>query len=154
MSGLEVVALVPFGVAVWKLFQKLGDQQSLIEQHETTINSQKEMLESILDPNSRTTFTWTQTAAAVGVVGLVASIAYKTMGQGQVRTKPPPPGYEPTPAKFDAEQCNICLENCKDTVFYPCRHFCACWKCAVQFTGKKCPTCREDIEAMQFISQQ
>ncbi|KPI82839.1 hypothetical protein ABL78_8148 [Leptomonas seymouri] len=154
MSGLEVVALVPFGVAVWKLFQKLGDQQSLIEQHEITINSQKEMLESIADPRSGSQYSWVQTATAVGVVGLVASIAYKTMGPEKARSKPPPLGYEPTAAAFEGEQCNICLENRKDTVFFPCRHLCACWGCAVRLSGGSCPTCRCDIEAMQFVYQQ
>lgn len=154
MSGLELIALVPFGVAVWKLFEKLGDQQSLIEQHEITINSQKEMLESIVDPGSGTQFTWTQTAAAAGVVAVVASIAYKTVGHSRPVSRPPPPGYEPTPSRFESEQCNICLENCKDTVFLPCRHLCACWGCAVRFSGGKCPTCRADVEAMQFIYQQ
>ncbi|KPA78673.1 hypothetical protein ABB37_06273 [Leptomonas pyrrhocoris] len=154
MSGLEVIALVPFGVAVWKLFQKLGDQQSLIEQHEITINSQKEMLESIVSPESRSQFTWAQTAAAMGVVGLLASIAYKSIGQEKPHSKPPPPGYEPTAATFEAEQCNICLENRKDTVFLPCRHLCACWRCALCLANGKCPTCRHDIEAMQFVYQQ
>jgi hypothetical protein len=154
MSGLEVIALVPFGVVVWKLFQKLGYQQSLIEQHEITINSQKEMLESVINPNQGSQQSWKQTAAAVAAVGLLASIVYKTVGQDRPVTKGPPPGYEPTRASFDSELCIICLENCKDTVFFPCRHFCTCWGCARHFEGDLCPTCREPVQAMQFIYPQ
>ncbi|KAG5507687.1 hypothetical protein JKF63_06636 [Porcisia hertigi] len=155
MSGLELIALLPFGIAGWKLFQKLGHQQSLIEQHEMTINSQREMLEFIVRTD-RTSALMSRLsiAAAAGTVALACTVTYKGWAHLKSTTVRPPPNYEPTKASFDAEQCVICLENCKDTVFQPCRHLCTCWTCASRIENGACPTCRAPIEAMQFVYQQ
>ncbi|KAK7199114.1 Zinc finger, C3HC4 type (RING finger) containing protein [Novymonas esmeraldas] len=155
MSGLELIALVPFGIAGWKLFQKLGDQQSLIEQHELTINNQKELLESIVRTDRAGPLRSRVSLAVVaGTVALAATVTYKGWSLSKQTTVRPPRNYEPTPATFEAEQCVICLESCKDTVFFPCRHLCACWSCACRLNGSVCPTCRSPIEAMQFVYQQ
>ncbi|KAG5481763.1 hypothetical protein CUR178_07116 [Leishmania enriettii] len=155
MSGLELIALVPIGIAGWKLFQKLGDQQSLIIQHELTINNQKELLESIVRADRGSPLKSSFSLAVVaGTLVLAGTVTYKSWMLSKACTVRPPPNYEPTQATFDAEQCVICLENCKDTVFLPCRHLCTCWSCASRIGNSACPTCRARIEAMQFVYQQ
>lgn len=154
MSGLELIALVPIGIAGWKLLQKLGDQQSLIAQHELTINSQKEMLDSIVNADRAGPLSRLNLAVVAGTLVLAGTVTYKSWSLTKSFTVRPPPNYEPTQATFDAEQCVICLENCKDTVFLPCRHLCTCWSCASRIGNSACPTCRTPIEAMQFVYQQ
>ena len=41
-------------------------------------------------------------------------------------------------------ECAVCLHNTKNTVFYPCGHYCFCYKCA-QLVNI-CPYCRKDIK--------
>lgn len=155
MSGLELIALVPFGIAGWRLFQKLGDQQSVIEQHEVTISSQKQMLESIVNSDrGHTMSNWFSGAAIASAVVLAGTVTYKSWSLSRPPTTRPPASYEPRPATFEGEQCVICLDHCKDTVFLPCRHLCTCWCCAAQIGTNTCPTCRAPIEAMQFVYQQ
>ncbi|CAJ1021571.1 Zinc finger, C3HC4 type (RING finger) containing protein, putative [Leishmania lindenbergi] len=155
MSGLELIALVPIGIAGWKLFQKLGDQQNLIAQHELTINRQKEMLDSIVNADRASLLKSPfHLAVAAGTLVLAGTVTYKSWTLTKSPTIRPPPNYEPTQSTFDAEQCVICLENCKDTVFLPCRHLCTCWSCASRIGNNSCPTCRAPLEAMQFVYQQ
>jgi len=39
--------------------------------------------------------------------------------------------------------CTICMDNDKNTIFYPCRHFYCCNNCSRSL--KLCPICRTDI---------
>jgi len=45
-------------------------------------------------------------------------------------------------------QCNVCLDNPRETVLQPCGHVCMCLQCAtrVQQGEKQCPVCRARIE--------
>lgn len=43
------------------------------------------------------------------------------------------------------EQCNICMDNPKSTVFVPCGHR-SCLECARSLTSSKCPFCRSEIK--------
>ena len=44
----------------------------------------------------------------------------------------------------------ICLEDIKDSIFYPCGHECVCYTCGREFIKKArdrtCPICREQIK--------
>lgn len=44
-------------------------------------------------------------------------------------------------------QCRICLSDNSDSLFYPCKHLCACAKCASEIMNRtrKCPICRVDV---------
>ena len=48
--------------------------------------------------------------------------------------------------------CVVCLDNCKEVLFMPCRHICMCEGCAENITD--CPICRSRIVSKQksFIS--
>jgi len=48
----------------------------------------------------------------------------------------------------DDRTCVICLDAIKNVVFLPCRHLCACSKCAlhVSKSSKLCPVCRTSIQ--------
>lgn len=43
----------------------------------------------------------------------------------------------------DNDECIVCMDQVKDTIFYPCGHFMVCKTCTTQIT--KCPTCRSTI---------
>jgi len=45
--------------------------------------------------------------------------------------------------RLDGNECVICMENCKEVVFDPCRHRCACQSCASKL--RSCPICRRNI---------
>ena len=42
------------------------------------------------------------------------------------------------------EECMICHNNRKESIFYPCGHRCVCYICAVMYFSvfKKCPKCQ------------
>lgn len=40
----------------------------------------------------------------------------------------------------EEDECIICLDSHKDSVFIPCGHYCCCFECAEQC--KDCPLCR------------
>ena len=46
--------------------------------------------------------------------------------------------------------CMICHCDYKESIFYPCGHRCACYKCATIFfeVYKKCPKCNEDAQTI------
>ncbi len=46
--------------------------------------------------------------------------------------------------------CIVCHCDNKESVFYPCKHRCTCYKCAIYFfkVFKKCPKCNEAAEAI------
>ena len=48
------------------------------------------------------------------------------------------------------QECIVCHNNLKESVFYPCGHRCTCYNCAVIiFTvNKKCPKCNKDAECI------
>lgn len=46
--------------------------------------------------------------------------------------------------------CVICFSNTRNTVFIPCRHFCACYQCSLRCN--KCPICRENIQLMPIYN--
>lgn len=42
--------------------------------------------------------------------------------------------------------CSICMDKQKDTVIFPCKHFCSCYDCAIHLIQEeKCPLCRGEI---------
>lgn len=43
----------------------------------------------------------------------------------------------------DRTMCVVCFSELKEVIFYPCRHKCACVRCAEQLTD--CPICRSKI---------
>lgn len=149
MFGLEVVAVVPFCLAAWRLSQKVSEQQLLIEQHEETITAQQEILEAILGPRPSVS---TKMLVVCGLAAVGCVTTYFTMKVNRLRrgTVRPPPSYEPTAAQFEAEECSVCMNYRKDTVFAPCQHFCTCWPCSQRFVGKECPICREVVQSTQF----
>ncbi|EPY31658.1 hypothetical protein STCU_03345 [Strigomonas culicis] len=152
MLGLEVVAVVPFFVAAWKLSQKVNEQRALIEQHESLITQQQEVLQTLTGGGSGTSVVSSKTLAVVSVLVAATVTARYTYQATQIRRNvPPPPNYEPRPAVFDAEECIICMANSKDTFFSPCQHFSTCWPCSQKLLNKQCPTCRQKIEFTQFL---
>eukprot|EP00667_Euglena_gracilis_P019450 EG_transcript_20850 len=61
-----------------------------------------------------------------------------------------PATYAPTPASLHSAACAICLTNAKDTVLFPCRHFCMCWECSRNLQ-QRCPICRRMVESRFFL---
>jgi len=47
--------------------------------------------------------------------------------------------------KNEKELCCICFEVAKTVVFLPCKHYCACERCAFSELVQQCPLCRCDI---------
>lgn len=154
MLGLEVIAVIPFCVAAWRLSRKVAEQQTLIDQHETTINSQQEVLQGLASDRSPTMLDnvvngKTLALGSVAVVGAM-TLHYTHKLSMLRRNVKPPAGYQPTPALFEAEECIVCFGNRKDTFFSPCQHFSTCWPCSQRFHGKDCPVCRAPVEYTQF----
>lgn len=58
-------------------------------------------------------------------------------------------GEEEEDLIIDGDECVICMEKCKDTVFDPCRHRCACQSCASKL--RSCPICRKNIAKQLLI---
>ena len=48
------------------------------------------------------------------------------------------------------QECIVCHNNLKESVFYPCGHRCTCYNCAVIIfaVNKKCPKCNNDAECI------
>ena len=48
------------------------------------------------------------------------------------------------------EECIVCHNHLKESIFYPCGHRCVCYNCAViLFTvNKKCPRCNQEAECI------
>ena len=48
------------------------------------------------------------------------------------------------------EECMICHNNRKESIFYPCGHRCTCYVCAVMFFSvfKKCPKCQGEAKCI------
>ena len=46
--------------------------------------------------------------------------------------------------------CILCHCDTKESIFYPCGHRCACYRCALIYfeVNKKCPKCLKDSEAI------
>lgn len=149
MFGLEVIAILPFCVAAWRLGQKVSDQQSLLEQHELTINSQQEVLETLAKGSNRRVPQKVLVLVSVATVGAI-SLHYACKLYVIRQNVAPPPTYTPVVATFEAEECIVCLTNKKDTFFSPCQHFSTCWPCSQRFKGRCCPVCRQLVEYTQF----
>jgi hypothetical protein len=49
----------------------------------------------------------------------------------------------------DKITCIICMDNCIDTIIYPCKHFHCCYYCLQ--TINKCPTCNTKIIKKEVI---
>ena len=52
--------------------------------------------------------------------------------------------------KKNKNLCILCHCDTKESIFYPCGHRCACYRCAVSYfyINKKCPRCNENSEAI------
>lgn len=151
MSGLEIVAVVPFLVAAWRLGKKVTEQQHLIEQHEMTINNQQEVLETLVNGTDGAVSVPAKVVAFGSVVVFASITAHYVFKLQQLRRNvQPPANYEPTAATFEAEECKVCLSNRKDTFFSPCQHYVTCWDCSQKLLGKPCPICRRTVEFTQF----
>ncbi|CAD2222360.1 hypothetical protein AGDE_00651 [Angomonas deanei] len=152
MFGLEVVAVAPFVVAMWRLAKKVGEQQNLIDAHEATINSQQEVLNALSgNAPSGVSSKVLAIGGAAAVAAVTLNYAVQLTATRRVGTVRPPESYEPTPALSENEECKICMGNKKDTVFMPCRHYSTCWPCACKFLHGPCPQCRETVEFIQFL---
>ena len=48
------------------------------------------------------------------------------------------------------EECMICHNNRKESIFYPCGHRCVCYNCAVVYfsTFRKCPKCQSEAKCI------
>ena len=48
------------------------------------------------------------------------------------------------------EECIVCHNNKRESVFYPCGHRCVCYNCAVMLfvVAKKCPKCNEEAKCI------
>lgn len=57
--------------------------------------------------------------------------------------------HEESPAPLD--ECLLCSERKRDTVFKPCGHVCCCEPCTVRV--KKCLICRESVSARDKIDE-
>eukprot|EP00347_Sterkiella_histriomuscorum_P000253 403376593 len=59
------------------------------------------------------------------------------------------------PENLEAERCIICMDNTKDTIFYPCGHECVCNPCGKAFMGqalsKMCPICRNRVNGVTKV---
>ena len=44
----------------------------------------------------------------------------------------------------ESDECSICMDNNKNTVFYPCGHYYVCTGCSKKITV--CPYCKKSIE--------
>ena len=49
----------------------------------------------------------------------------------------------------ESQLCAICMDNKKNTVFYPCGHLCCCENCweELKRSTKRCPICRNNIQS-------
>ncbi|XP_068621070.1 E3 ubiquitin-protein ligase MIB1 isoform X2 [Battus philenor] len=65
---------------------------------------------------------------------------------------PEPPGGEPAPtADPTADECLVCSDAKRDTMFRPCGHICCCNVCAARV--KKCLTCRAVVSGRQRVGE-
>lgn len=58
-----------------------------------------------------------------------------------------------SPVMMSEEECIICLEARRDTIYLPCGHFCFCHECAVatKQPGKRCPKCRTVVASLNRV---
>ncbi|EPY31362.1 hypothetical protein AGDE_09090 [Angomonas deanei] len=114
MFGLEVVAVAPFVVAMWRLAKKVGEQQNLIDAHEATINSQQEVLNALSgNAPSGVSSKVLAIGGAAAVAAVTLNYAVQLTATRRVGTVRPPESYEPTPALSENEECKICMGNKK-----------------------------------------
>ena len=48
------------------------------------------------------------------------------------------------------QECIVCHNNYKESIFYPCGHRCVCYNCAVQIfvVFRKCPRCNQEVKCI------
>jgi hypothetical protein len=184
MTGIEGVVLVPLVWGVGLLASKVNALRSQIAQQEVQIREQALHLEELaqaaaLAAASRSASGGaTNTAAAylqgpmqvavaagglcvtAGLVAWKAAVLFNranhasSSSSGQTR---PPDGYQPTRCPSDGDACVVCLENQRDTLIEPCRHFAMCWPCSEHLLlnggsgeGGRCPVCRGVMANIHF----
>ena len=54
--------------------------------------------------------------------------------------------------KTNNDECIICMDRKKDTIYHPCGHYCSCMICAkiIINTSPTCPICRTDIDRIDI----
>lgn len=77
-------------------------------------------------------------AAAAGQVGIVESLAGLSL-------------EEVSPTGGPLDECLLCSERKRDTIFKPCGHVCCCEGCTMRV--KKCLICRESVTAREKIDE-
>ena len=49
----------------------------------------------------------------------------------------------------DEKMCNVCMDELITSVFCPCGHYVACYRCAKRLD--KCPVCRQPVGHVQYV---
>lgn len=54
----------------------------------------------------------------------------------------------------EGTDCIVCLSQTRDTVIFPCRHYCLCNECCMQIRANTniCPLCRKEIESSLIVN--
>ncbi|KEG14175.1 hypothetical protein DQ04_00591160 [Trypanosoma grayi] len=146
---LEAIIIVPFGVALWALSKKQARQKEIIGALEATIVSQRQELDRLLQTGNVLSSARLAAFSAVVAAGVcVCFLLFRPGSASPLRCDLPPPTYTPNLARHDEEECVVCMNHKRDTLFEPCRHLCVCWPCSRAM--HTCPLCRQEITSCQF----
>ncbi|XP_026322504.1 E3 ubiquitin-protein ligase MIB1 [Hyposmocoma kahamanoa] len=101
------------------------------------------------DPNLCKTLTTCRKEGA----GLGGEAAVASEGEQASAAAAPPPADAPPTYTSDptADECLVCSDAKRDTLFRPCGHICCCNVCAARV--KKCLVCRAAVEARQRVGE-
>ncbi|KAH9589214.1 hypothetical protein LSM04_004169 [Trypanosoma melophagium] len=145
---LETILLVPFGVALWSLSKKQARQQEIIGALEAAILSQREELNQLLQTSDNIGSSRLAAYSVLTAASIYGFLLLARRASISVARESPPSTYIPSLARHEGEECVVCMNFKRDTLFEPCRHLCVCWTCSEGMCY--CPICRQETVRRQF----
>ena len=59
--------------------------------------------------------------------------------------------FNPKDSITDDKCCIICHNNCRNVIFFDCRHMIMCNECSETYDSDQCPYCKEEIDDIKVV---
>eukprot|EP00669_Euglena_mutabilis_P012201 TRINITY_DN6825_c0_g1_i1.p1 TRINITY_DN6825_c0_g1~~TRINITY_DN6825_c0_g1_i1.p1 ORF type:complete len:190 (-),score=14.57 TRINITY_DN6825_c0_g1_i1:207-776(-) len=153
-----VVACLLGLLGIMGVERQTGDSSTIISEQSNIIARQEQLIEALQNQvNNLSKLVRSPMVALMQVLrsSISTGLGCYVLGRWVSRTSTAarseaPVNYTATPASHPTSACAVCLINAKDTVLFPCRHFCLCWECSGNLQ-QRCPICRRAVESRFFL---
>jgi hypothetical protein len=158
------LVLVPVGVALWKLGEKIQGLRETVSHQEQVISSQQQAISALQNQQQGKQGSTLGSAAVkaalwsgvigAGLVAVNMTRVLYTRNRQNGTLSVPPASYRPKLCTADdGTECVFCHDHCRDALVQPCNHLALCWPCAtrMQEGERPCPICRGPMESLVYV---